>query len=128
VNPASVTLNSNGNASFTVSVATMANSLTTYDRRMWPSLRSWPLTGLLCVTALLSFVLAMLSRSTRPRFALVGCGVLMLLFAGCGCGGGGSGSSAPLTNNGTPTGTYTISVSGSAQGTTQAMNLTLVVQ
>jgi hypothetical protein len=47
----------------------------------------------------------------------------MLLLAGCG---GGSGSLP--ANNGTPAGTYTINVSGRAQGTTQAMNVTLVVQ
>jgi hypothetical protein len=125
VNPANVTLTSNGNATFAVSVTTMANSFITYDRRIWPSLRSGPRTGLLYGLALLALVLAVLSRTTQPRLALAGGAVLMLLFAGCG---GGNGSTVSPTNNGTPTGTYTISVSGSAQGTTQAMNLTLVVQ
>jgi hypothetical protein len=121
-NPANVTLTSNGNATFTVSVTTTANSFMTYDRRIWPSLRG-PWTGLLYGLALLSLVLAILSRTTRRRLVLAGGAVLMLLLAGCG-----GGSSSPPTNNGTPAGTYTISVSGSAQGTTQAMNVTLVVQ
>jgi centrosomal CEP192-like protein/beta-propeller repeat-containing protein/ASPM-SPD-2-Hydin domain-containing protein len=125
--PSSVTLTGNGKAAFTVSVATMANSFMTYDRRILPSLRGGPWSGLLTAFALLATILAIRLRTTRPRLALAGGAVLMLLFT-AGCGGGGSGSSSPPTNTGTPAGTYTIHVTGSGQGTTQTMNVTLVVQ
>lgn len=127
VTPTNATPNSNGQAPFTVSVATSAKSLMTYDRRIWPFLRCGLGSVLIVGLALLSFILAVLSRTARPRLALAGgVAILMALFAGCG--GGGSGFSGPPATTNTPAGTYTIVVSGSAQGVTQAMNVTLIVQ
>jgi len=129
VSPSSVNFQGPGNAQIAVTVATTAHSFFPSDRWRFPTWPSGPRGLLVSAGTLLALVVSVLAplaraRTTRLRLAFAAGFLFAMLVAGCG----GSGSSAPPTSNGTPTGTYTISVSGSAQGTTQAMNLTLVVQ
>jgi hypothetical protein len=63
-------------------------------------------------------------RGARPMRWLAPAGVAMMLLMMAGCGGSGGGA-AP---SGTPAGNYTLVVTGSQQGGTVTMKLTLTVK
>ena len=78
------------------------------------------------ILALAGLIDAMRQRRARaniPRLAL--CVALLIILASCGGGGGGT---QTTTSQGTAPGTYTLTVTGSVQGVSRSVPLTLDVQ
>jgi hypothetical protein len=87
----------------------------------------WPLSAVaieLLLFALVNLILMALRRRRPARFALRAAGLSLALFL-VACAGGPSTQSIA---RGTPAGTYTLTVTGTQQGATRSLNLTLTVQ
>jgi hypothetical protein len=118
-NPSTETLNPGVEGNVTVEIAT-GKAATAARNREWGA---WPLLG-----GLLLFPFALKSRRKFILAALM----LVLLAAGassCTTSSGGTGGTAPAEQSSlhTPPGTYTIPVTITAEGASQAINLTLTV-
>jgi Abnormal spindle-like microcephaly-assoc'd, ASPM-SPD-2-Hydin/Beta-propeller repeat len=131
VNNPSVNFTGSGTVPVSVSVTTTARSggmAVREDRRIFPSLpgRVWIwLLGVAWACGMARFA----RRGSRLRVAFGGAAVALILLAGlAGCGGGASSTPSPPPATGTPAGSYTVVVSATVQGTTQNLNLQVVVQ
>jgi hypothetical protein len=125
--PSPAVLNVNGPAPvpFTVNVTTMRRGAVPLDRPTAPGGKSLPW---VLALALMAMVLAKrearkLRATPMRRLAPAAVAVLLVVLAGCG-GSGGSGGGV----SGTPAGSYTLIVTGTQQGGTETMKLTLNVQ
>jgi parallel beta-helix repeat protein len=127
VSPSSVTPNGSG-ASFTVSVTTTASAAVSSQA----SAPRWPLVGgstaglfLVSLMAILLYSFGGLESSRPRRIAAFPVALIMLLGMtwSTGCGGGSSSPKDP----GTPKGIYTLTVTGSANGVSRPLSLTLTV-
>jgi hypothetical protein len=127
--PASVTVPSQ----FTVSVATVASSMSTPLRkqnRKTPGPTAW----MIVLTALLIWGVAVAlwgaklngTRALWGKYAMAGGVLLAFSFWMAGCGGGGGGGD-PASVVGTPTGTYSLTLTGTSPNTTAQVTLTLTV-
>jgi len=127
--PASVTVPSQ----FTVSVATVASSMSTPLRkqnRKTPGPTAW----MIVLTALLIWGVAVAlwgaklngTRALWGKYAMAGVVLLAFSFWMAGCGGGGGGGD-PASVVGTPTGTYSLTLTGTSPNTTAQVTLTLTV-
>ncbi len=128
--PSTGTLNVSGNSSvpFTVNVTTTAASLAI--PRRWPGLPLAPVARFPLVPLAVLLLLLASWRNKRPRmnFAVVAPVLALALFlvtVGCGSVGGGSGGPG---GPGTPPGTYTLTITGSSQGGSRTLPLSLTVR
>jgi hypothetical protein len=117
--PPSVPVSASTASTFTVKLTTTSRAAST----RWPIQKNpgpW-------AWAVLFFAIAVYYQRRFKKQALLRVAWLLLLAASlCACGGGGSGSSS--NQNVTPAGTYTLTVTATSGSTSQAVNLTLVVQ
>jgi len=123
--PATVTLPANFAVCFTTTPPSTTLIPGSPGRRM-PLAPGFPLTAAMLLMALLAIGLAASANGRRWRFAMFAQGVALMLALGTGMGAcGGSGATG---NPGTPEQTYAVVVTATAaDGTTQTINLTLIV-
>lgn len=126
--PSPATLNVNGPAPvpFMVNVTTMKRGTVPSDRPAAPGGKSlpWALALALAAMALAGREARKLRATPVRRLAPAAVAVLLLVLAACGGSGGGGGGGV----SGTPAGNYTLVVTGTQQGGTETMKLTLTVQ
>lgn len=116
-NPNSFTLLTTGQ-NVTVSVSTTSRSSAAL-------LKGWPGTGGAIAAFIGLVIVSAQKRYRRPYLIATGMLVLAALVS-CG-GGGGSGGGGGGGSSGTPAGTYTIVVTGTANGASNNLSLTLTV-
>jgi hypothetical protein len=143
VRPATVSLNSGGQAPIVLSVVTATNAVMPFDRvpdrqrikPVTPALAAWHWRGIALWLLLLSMLTiawaaaAKCSPARGVRFAHAGAMAILLSLGLAACFGSGSGT---VPAAGTPTGTYTMTVTGTFTGvggsTTRSVQVTLIVQ
>jgi hypothetical protein len=136
VKPQSVNVAANGQASFNVTVTTTAASNATF-RSTKPLARNWPHGRPLAGLAMATFLLFLASihrvfedgmrHRSRALTLLAACTILAaiaIIPTGCGAGN----ADPPSASSGTPAGTYALSVTGTADGGSRTIQLSLIVQ
>ena len=131
---ASVTLNGNTAAIFSMQVTTKAPSFVSPDvgrqRRPLDGFRSLPMSLTVALgSTLLAFALRFRGSAAQSRLAYgfaTTLGFLLLTITLISCGGGGS-NTGPPPSVGTPTGTYAITVEATSGGISRKTELTLIV-
>ena len=120
VTPGVVHMDGTHGATFTVTVTTTARSMMlpppSADWRM-PRLIPIQLLGMMALLACVSIA----ARRKRTRWVLATTMLCVLMWGACG------GGSSPKPSGGTPAGTYNLTISGTADGATQTLGLTLNV-
>jgi hypothetical protein len=132
VSPTSLTPSGSAAATATVTVTTTARGwvVPNNDRRL-PPLPDVPLGVWIAIGAALTLSVATARRlgpvsRMKPAPAALLSACLLLSAIWTGCSGGGS-SSGPPHPTGTPAGNYTLTVTGTSQGVSHTVNLTLTV-
>jgi hypothetical protein len=126
ISPSPVTLDGTDVAAVTLTVTTMAPSIS------FPARRFSPPRWILCLPrpiTLLVLLLALAATLVRRRGlsgALVAALMLATLWASCGGGAGGGGGGGG-GNPGTSAGTYTLTITGTSGSLSHSLNLTLKV-
>ena len=123
VSPNSVTPSASG-SSFTATVVTMAPSLVV-PRMQTPHFPRSSVYSLALLVAILLLLCTFHSSLFSGRRALLTS--LGLIFFALACVTGCTGGSSGLKNPGTPTGTYTLVITGTANGASHDLKLTLTV-
>ncbi len=129
--PSDVAAVSNTPVPFQVTVSTTAASAELPFRRIWrtpraPGLLSGLAAGLCVGFACLLALQARMRRSLKWQAILFG--ALCCLLGVVSCGGGSRASTPVSSNPGTPSGTYILTVSGSDDGGSRSVQLTVTVQ
>jgi hypothetical protein len=124
--PATLNVSGTAAATFAVNVSTTASLPPAVHRRIIRPPQRLPVLAMVLALAALILASAFTKRRWRLGWATTGALLLVLaLLNACGGGGGGGGGGAPP---GTPPGTYNLTVTGTQQGSSRTLNLTLVVQ
>ena len=127
--PSTTSLNVNGTtpSAFTVTVTTTARSLAPPLAIRRPFLRTppWPI-PILFLLAMAMGMIAIVSRA-RPARTFMSLGIILLCGALLPAGGCGGSSNLPPAG-GTPPGNYILTVTGTEQGVSHTLNLTLTVK
>jgi hypothetical protein len=132
VSPNSVTPSGSAAATATLTVTTTARGgVVANNHRRLPPLPGVPLGVWIVIGPALTLSVATARRlgpvsRSKPAPAALLSGCLLLAAIWTGCGGGGS-SSGPPPPAGTPAGNYTLTVTGTSQGVSRTVNLTLTV-
>ena len=123
--PASINVTGNSAVPFTLNIGTSASQLAIpLEKRRWPSI---PAGGMLLALFAAFFSLVMLPEKRRLVLGISApAAALFLLLLISGCGGGGSASS--VASAGPPRGTFTIVVTGTYQGGSRTVSLSLTIQ
>jgi hypothetical protein len=130
--PTSVTPSGSAAATATVTVTTTARGwVIPNNHRRLPPLPDVPLGVWIVMGASLTLSVATARRlcsvsRLKPAPAVLLSACLLLAAIWTGCSGGGS-SSGPPPSTGTPAGNYTLNVTGTSQGVSRTVNLTLTV-